>query len=161
MQVKHAMRRKDREITDPIEIDAILERADYGHLGLCDGDEPYVLPMNFGLADGAVYLHCASEGRKLDILRRNPNACFQVETGTQLLPSPNACSWGIAFQSVMIFGTISVVESEEEKVEGLAALMKQCAGDGVPPVFPPESVASVTVLRLDPSGRTAKVRPSA
>ena len=60
----HPMRRKDRELTDGAEMDEILDKALVGHLGLCDEGEPYVLPMNFAVLKGALYLHCAREGRQ-------------------------------------------------------------------------------------------------
>ncbi len=156
--MSHPIRRKDREITDPAEIARIFEKAVYGHLGLCDDGEPYVLPLNFGISRGAIYLHCASEGRKLDVVRRNPRACFQVETDTELLPSQVPCGWGVAYRSAMVFGILSIVESEDEKAEGLTALMKKCGGEDFSHLFSPEELAAVTVLRLDPDDRTGKAR---
>ncbi len=43
------MRRKDKEITNKAEIEAILKKAFICHLGLSDGDQPYVVPMNYGM----------------------------------------------------------------------------------------------------------------
>ena len=44
---------------------------------MIDGDEPYVVPMNYGytLEDGelCIYLHGATVGRKIDIMKKNPN----------------------------------------------------------------------------------------
>ena len=71
------MRRNDRQVFDG-EIDAILRRGRVLHLGLQDGDAPYVVPVNYGFAveDGkrVLYFHGAGAGKKLDLLRRNPNA---------------------------------------------------------------------------------------
>ena len=75
------MRRSDREIRDRSSIDGILHAASVCHLALCDGDRPYVVPMSYGYDGDRLYFHCASEGRKLDVVRRNPNACFAVEVG--------------------------------------------------------------------------------
>ena len=52
------MRRKDREITDPEQIRAILGRARVLHLGLYDGEYPYVVPMHYGFTfeDGKLTL---------------------------------------------------------------------------------------------------------
>lgn len=154
----HPVRRKDREIINPAELDEILEKALIGHLALCDGDEPYVLPMNFGVSDGAIYFHCASEGRKLEILRKNPKGCFQVETDMELIPSPRACGWGIVYRSVLIAGPLSVVTSDGEKAVGLTALMRKYAGKDFSHGFSPAELALVTVLRLDPEERTGKAR---
>ena len=42
------MRRKDREVTDLSQLEEIIRQCDCIHLGLLDGDSPYVVPMNFG-----------------------------------------------------------------------------------------------------------------
>ena len=154
----HPMRRKDRELTDGAEMDEILDKALVGHLGLCDEGAPYVLPMNFATLNGALYLHCAREGRKLDVLEKNSRACFSVQTDMDLVTSPRACGWGMTYRSVLLFGTISVVGSEEEKGESMMALMKKCAGPDFSHVFTPSELASVTVLRLDWEERTGKAR---
>ena len=70
----HAMRRKDRQITDLHAIRTILDGEDVLHLGLCDGNIPYVVPMSYGYEmtdDGrlTLHLHCAGEGRKLELAR--------------------------------------------------------------------------------------------
>lgn len=44
------MRRKDREITDIGEILQIVDRAKILHLGLFDGEYPYIVPLHFGYA---------------------------------------------------------------------------------------------------------------
>ncbi|NLB83220.1 MAG: pyridoxamine 5'-phosphate oxidase family protein [Synergistaceae bacterium] len=154
----HPMRRKDREMTDHAEMDEVLDKALVGHLGLCDEGVPYVLPMNFALLNGALYLHCAQEGRKLDVIGKNSRACFSTETDMELVTSPRACGWGMTYRSVLLFGTISVVESEKEKGESMMALMKKCAGPDFSHVFTPPELASVTVLRLDWDERTGKAR---
>ena len=58
------MRRKDREITDRAEIEAILNEAMVCRIGLADGGEPYVVPLCFGYEDGSVYIHSAPEASK-------------------------------------------------------------------------------------------------
>ena len=65
------MRRKDCEITDRAEIEAILKKALVCRIGLADGGEPYIVPLSFGYEDGAVYLHSAVEGKKIAMLQKN------------------------------------------------------------------------------------------
>ena len=45
-------------------------------LAFVDGDEPYVISMNFGYKDKALYLHSATEGRKIEIIKKNNKVCF-------------------------------------------------------------------------------------
>lgn len=63
------MRRADRQVTDLSAIRAILQSEMHLHLGMCDGEQPYIVPMDYGyeLTDSGVltlYLHCADEGKK-------------------------------------------------------------------------------------------------
>ncbi|MDP1989561.1 MAG: pyridoxamine 5'-phosphate oxidase family protein, partial [Syntrophales bacterium] len=64
------MRREEREIRDQAEIQAIMKEALVCRLGFSDEGMPYIVPMNFGLGERCLYLHCAREGRKLDIIRK-------------------------------------------------------------------------------------------
>ncbi len=141
------MRRSDREITSRSDIDQVLHAAPVCHLSLCDGDRPYVVPMSYGYDGARLYFHCAPEGRKLDVVRRNPNACFAVEIGVDVVARDTACSWGVHFRSVIGTGRLSIVADPEEKRRGLAALMAHYGGpsDGISD----DAVRSVCVLRLD------------
>lgn len=142
-----AMRRSDREIKDRETIDRILHAAPVCRLALCDGDRPYVIPMSYGYDGKSLYFHCASEGRKLDLVRRNPNACFEVDMDVEVAARGTACSWGLRFRSVVGFGRVTIVADPEGKRRALAALMAHYGGslDGVGD----ESVRSVCVLCLD------------
>ena len=42
------MRRQDRRVTDIEEIKSILNSTRIIHLGMMDGDYPYVVPLHFG-----------------------------------------------------------------------------------------------------------------
>ncbi|NCB15165.1 pyridoxamine 5'-phosphate oxidase family protein [Aminivibrio sp.] len=155
----HPVRRKDREITEGAEMYEILDRAFTGHLALCSGGEPYVVPLCFGVMNGAVYFHCAREGRKLDILARNPRGCFQAQCDEDLVRSAERpCGWGMLYKSVMMSGPVTVVEDEQEKAAALLAIMKKYAGEDFSHEFSPAECASVTVLRLDPEERSGKAR---
>ena len=69
------MCRKDREITDPEKIRAVIGECAVCRLGLADGKRVYVVPVNFGHVEEAgrhvLYFHGAKEGRKMDLIRQN------------------------------------------------------------------------------------------
>jgi uncharacterized protein len=122
------MRKKDREINDGKEIREILEKAEICHIALCDGDQPYVIPMNFGIEWGTplkFYFHCACEGRKLDIIRRNNKVCFQVDVDNELIMGKLACSCSFNYRCIIAFGTMKIITSHEEKIKGLNIVMTQ------------------------------------
>ena len=65
------MRKKNKEITDIDEIEGIIKKATCCRIGLVDGDEPYIVPLNFGYENSTLYFHGASEGRKIDLIKDN------------------------------------------------------------------------------------------
>ena len=83
------MRRKDREVTELSQLEEIIRKCDCIHLGLLDGDYPYVVPMNFGYErtgdQFTFYMHAASEGKKLELIKAHPQASFCMDTGHELV----------------------------------------------------------------------------
>ena len=146
------MRRTDREVNDSARIQEILNRCTHCRLGLYDGEEVYIVPMNFGWeeTDGGctLWFHCAGAGRKLDILRQNPKAGFQMDTDFQLRPAENPCDFSAGFASIVGTGTVEFVSEPEEKRKGLAAIMNHTAGVRREWAFPDPSVNRVTVLKM-------------
>ncbi len=65
------MRKKNQEIADPKIIEEILKESEICRLAMMDGDKPYILPFNYGYKDNCIYIHCAKEGKKIDLLRKN------------------------------------------------------------------------------------------
>ncbi|MBQ9914148.1 MAG: pyridoxamine 5'-phosphate oxidase family protein [Clostridia bacterium] len=155
------MTRREREVTDINEIIAILDKAKVLHLGLVDGDEPYVVPMNYGytLQNGklTVYLHGALTGRKLDLMKVNPKVFFELDCDIVPFEGKTACNYGITYASVMGRGKAVIVEDTAEKVKGLQVLMKTQTGRDFD--ITEKMAAIVAVIRIDVSDFTAKKRP--
>ena len=141
------MRRSDRQITNPDEIASILRSASLCHLAMVDDGKPYVVPMNFGYSDGALYFHSASEGRKIEVLRKNPEVCFSVVARHEMVPGERACSWTARFASVTGTGRARIITDREGKEKGLKILMAQYSDDGYD--FSEEDLAGVVVIRVE------------
>lgn len=122
------MRRHDREITDPQQLEAILRAGRELSLAMCAGDQPYVLPLNYGYADGCLYIHCARQGRKLDCLRANPKVGFTVHELVQRIDGESACDWSTRFRSVVGQGRAEIIDEREAKIAGYDAIMRQFGG---------------------------------
>ncbi|RII29870.1 MAG: pyridoxamine 5'-phosphate oxidase family protein [Geobacter sp.] len=148
------MRRAEKEIIDRQEQEAVIREAQVCHVALADGDQPYVVAMNFGYADGCIYLHSATAGRKLDILRRNNRVCCAFDVGHDLVRADSACSWGMRFRSVIAFGRATLLEGQEEKEAGLRVIMGQY-GEGEFN-FPAEATAKTAVIRVGIEEMTGK-----
>ena len=159
--IKQGITKREREVTDMGEILSILDKAKVLHLGLVDGDEPYVVPMNYGyiMENGkmTVYLHGALKGRKLDIMRVNPKVFFEMDCDIVPFEGKTACNYGITYASVMGRGKAVIVEDTEEKIKGLQVLMKTQTGRDFD--ITDKMAGIVSVIRIDVSDFTAKKRP--
>ncbi len=155
------MRRKDREITAFPEILEIVRRCKVCRLAMLDGERPYLVPLNFGFElcgeKLILYFHCAKEGKKLTLLRKNPGAAFEMDCGHRLIEGDTPCRYGFSFYSAIGSGTVSFVEDPEEKKKALVLLMKHQTGKDF--AFDEAMCKAVTVLRMDVEELCGKARP--
>jgi nitroimidazol reductase NimA-like FMN-containing flavoprotein (pyridoxamine 5'-phosphate oxidase superfamily) len=148
------MRRNDKAITDRAALLSIIRRAQVCRLAMCDGDQPYVVPLCFGLLGDSVYIHCASAGRKLDILRANPRVCVEFAIDQEIVFAPVSCKMSMRYRSVIGFGTAAIVENAEEKRRGIAAIVRQYAE--MTDIIPDEALACIVVLKVNIEELTGK-----
>ncbi len=119
------MRRSEQEITKKADIEAVIAEAEFCRLGLIDGDQPYIVPLNFGYRDNVLYFHSAKEGKKMELIKRSPKVCVEFEANTRIIKAEEACKWATEYQSVIGFGTASIVDDLDEKREAFAVIMAQ------------------------------------
>ncbi len=157
----NGMTRRERQVTDINEIIKILDKSKVVHLGMVDGDEPYVVPMNYGytMEDGklTLYLHGAKRGRKLDVMRANPKVFFEMCCDIVPFEGEFACKYGITYASLMGRGIAEIVEDVEEKKFALSALMKTQTGKDFE--FEDKMTTIVSIIKITALEYTAKHRP--
>ena len=148
------MRRKDREITDKKAIEDIILRSKICKLAMCDGNMPYIVPLCFGFKDNTLYFHSALQGKKIDILKKNPNVCFEFEIFTQIIKSSAACRWGIKYRSVIGFGETSFITGEELKQQAFDTIMSQYADESFE--YEESLLKSSVIIKVDIKSMTGK-----
>jgi nitroimidazol reductase NimA-like FMN-containing flavoprotein (pyridoxamine 5'-phosphate oxidase superfamily) len=117
------MRRRDRELEES-EARAILDKAEWGVLATVDGDGwPYAVPVNHALIDGALIVHCATAGHKLDNLAADSRVSYCVVTQSEVLP----LELSTRYESAIAFGRAALVCDEAAKREALRALGERFA----------------------------------
>jgi len=153
--------KREIKITEPDEISRILDTAKVLHMGLAVDNEPYVVPMNYGYAleDGrlVLYLHSAVKGKKLDMIRANPNIFFSIDCDRMPFEGRVPCQYGLVYSSIMGRGKATIVEDVEEKMQAMTLLMKTQTGKDFS--FNERLVSIVAVIRIDVEEYTAKHRP--
>jgi nitroimidazol reductase NimA-like FMN-containing flavoprotein (pyridoxamine 5'-phosphate oxidase superfamily) len=117
------MRRKEKEINDFNLIEEIIAKADICRLALSENNIPYIVPVNFGYKDRLIYFHSSCEGRKLDMLKSNPNVCVQFDADISTVKTENICQWSTKYKSVIAFGKATLVNDENEKQLALNLLV--------------------------------------
>lgn len=148
------MRRKEKQTHDPEVAARILREARTCRVGMVDHDTPYVVPMNFGCIDNAVFLHSATEGRKIDILRRHPKVCLQFDIGSSILRADNPCKWGVRYESLIAFGTAEFIDDPAQKAEGLNAILNHYSPGTYR--FPDSALMATAVIKVHMAQITVK-----
>ena len=148
------MRRSEKEITELAEIEKIFRAGKTCQLAFAAEPVPYLVTLNYGYYDGALYLHAAAAGRKIDLIRKNPHVAFTVALDHGLITGEQACDWSVRFQSIVGSGEITLLESAEEKRQGLDRLMAHYGDEDFS--YPDRMIQATAVFKLVIDEMTAK-----
>ena len=152
------MRRTERERLDPAFMHTVLRDAGEIYLALNASDPagaPYVLPVNHVFHEGCIYFHCATEGRKLDLLRANPRIGFStaIDIAVDGTTTRYRCVCGT--------GVAERVIDDAEKNRALRAIAARFKAPCTFPV-PTEKLATIDIVRIRIESLTGKYsRPGA
>lgn len=123
------IRRQNRTLEDQNRIEELLEISEYGFLGLgiTDNGYAYGIPISYAYdkKTNSLYFHCATEGQKLDIIKKNNKVSFCVVGDTR----PIAEQFTTLYESVIAFGKADIDLSDEEKRKALRLLVKKYSSD--------------------------------
>ena len=148
------MRKKEKEITEKSKIEAVIHKAIICRVGMTDENIPYIVPLCFGYRDNTIYVHGSSEGRKISILKKNQNICFEFDINTEIVEAENACGWGMKYQSVIGFGKASFIDNPEQKRHALNIIMNQYSERLFQ--FPDEAIGKMSVIKIEITTMTGK-----
>lgn len=149
------MRKSRQEISDPLMLDQILANAFICRVAMMDGDLPYIVPFNYGYRDGCIYIHSAPKGKKIELIGKNKQVCFEVEEGVEILKGEKACDWSTRYRSVVGYGTMEILSDGASKQEGLEILMAQHGGPELNE-FNAKDLDRMVILKLSISSLTGK-----
>ncbi len=120
------MRKVSREMSAEWALE-VFDKAPYITVSMTGADGvPYGLPLSLVRTDEKTFwFHCATEGKKLNILKENPKVFLSAVTKCRPLRGPKDGSFTLEFQSATGFGTAEIVEAEETKKEALRAICER------------------------------------
>lgn len=155
----------ERICADREYISTFLAQQRVGVLGLATEDFPYAVPLNYLWHQGSIYFHSMGSGRKVELLRSSPKACFTVyrEHGTVTASMP--CHADTAYDSVMIFGQAQEVTDPAQAAQSLQLLVEKLLPGYYRSQITPTLIEryrssmdgnAVAVFRITPTSLTAK-----
>ncbi len=108
------------------QIETVLHREVVGRIGCHANSTTYIVPMTYAYDGQFVYGH-TREGMKIDMMRKNPKVCFEVDV------MENMSNW----RSVIAWGTFEELKTPEEREKGMQQLI-----DRVMPLLTGETTVS-------------------
>jgi nitroimidazol reductase NimA-like FMN-containing flavoprotein (pyridoxamine 5'-phosphate oxidase superfamily) len=120
----------------PAEMQALLERESFGHLGCARDARPYVLPMNYAY-DGHDLYFFTTEGMKTKYIEANPQVCLQVE---EVIDSTH-------WRSVMVSGTAEQMTKSEDMQRAMKLITERN----------PSLTPAISATQLDTWGRAVDI----
>lgn len=124
------MRRHDKEIKEQSVIEEILNLSEICRIGLVEDGIAYIVPMNYGYANGTIYMHSAPNGRKMEIMKQNSRVSFEIEFSGDVVRREEACRWTTKYRSVMGHGTVEIISDPQRKRYGMDIIMRKYGFEG-------------------------------
>jgi nitroimidazol reductase NimA-like FMN-containing flavoprotein (pyridoxamine 5'-phosphate oxidase superfamily) len=132
------MRRKEREIQGREAMEDILRRAVVCRLAMSVDDEPYIVPLNFGYRDRALYFHGAREGKKIE-----------------MVGAESPCDRTFKYRSVIGFGRAELITEPEAKRNALDIIMAHC-GAAAPYPYKEKAFEKTCIVKVTIESMTGK-----
>ena len=93
------------------QIEQVLASGLIGRIGCSDGKRIYILPVTYVFAEQYIYIH-SKEGSKVQIMRSNPQVCFEVDSIEAMT------NW----RCVIAHGIFEELKTEKEQANALKLL---------------------------------------
>jgi nitroimidazol reductase NimA-like FMN-containing flavoprotein (pyridoxamine 5'-phosphate oxidase superfamily) len=96
------------------ETEKLLKTEIVGRLACHAEGITYIVPISYAYADGYIYGH-SFDGMKIEMMRKNPNVCFQTDR------MENMANW----KSVVAWGKFEEVKAKSDRKEALEKLLER------------------------------------
>lgn len=96
------------------EIEGVLKSQAVGRLACSAGDEPYLIPISFAYDGKFIYCH-SDEGKKIEIMRKNPRVVFQADEMKDM------ANW----KSVLVSGVYEELTDRKERNDAMQILLNR------------------------------------
>ena len=148
----------NQPVEDLEKMEALIKNSTVCRLGINNGKTPYIVPLNFGYHDNTLYFHSGPNGKKLELLKSNPNVCFELDRVTKIVEADKPCSWSVECQSVIGSGKVKFIENAEYKIKALKVIISQYTDRQMN--IPEAQAKSTVVFQITIDNMTYKQKPA-
>jgi nitroimidazol reductase NimA-like FMN-containing flavoprotein (pyridoxamine 5'-phosphate oxidase superfamily) len=108
-------------------VKGFLSQVTLGHIGTRWDEQPFVTPVMFCYDPQRheIYFHSNIVGRMQANCERHELVCFEASREGKLLPSNVALEFSVQYESVVAFGQVRLLRSDEEKKHALYGLVEK------------------------------------
>jgi len=103
------------------QIEELLTKQVTGRLGCHANGITYIVPVNYFYRNPNIFAHSAA-GRKIEMMRTNPNVCFQVDDIRSIFRWQSVIAWGR-------FEEITDPDEKQRAMQGLIHRLMPLAGN--------------------------------
>lgn len=145
----HVQRLSDREFSDRAAVNEFLDSEFLAHVGFIEksSNEPFVIPMGYARDGDRILLHGSTGSRMMMQIAQGAQICVTITRVDALIAARSTFNSSINYQSVMIFGTATVL-NDEEKMKALEVISNGLipgSWDYTRPITSKESAATMIV----------------
>ncbi|MCX6843421.1 MAG: pyridoxamine 5'-phosphate oxidase family protein [candidate division WOR-3 bacterium] len=156
METYHS-RHPDKAITSPAELAEVVSGQKFLTLALCAENRPYLVTIThaFDTERNCFYFHCSPVGRKVDLIRANPQVYGQVLEDRGYL----AGQCDHSYRTVQFDGRAEMVSDPEEKLHALRLLIERLEPEPEPVkarLLKPARLDGVAIVRVTVTGWSGK-----
>ncbi len=94
------------------QIEEVLKKQIFGRIGCHADDTTYIVPISFAYDGRNIYCH-SLQGKKIEMMRKNPNVCFEVDI------MENMGNW----ESVICWGSFEEINDPEQRKHAVELLL--------------------------------------
>lgn len=138
----------------------ILDEGLVCHVGFAVDNQPFVIPTAYGRVGDQLYIHGSPASRMLRSLQGGIEVCVTITLLDGLVLARSVFHHSMNYRSVVIFGTATMVESADQKLEALRAFTEHVVpgrwAEARPPS--PQELQGTLVLSLPLTEASAKIR---
>jgi uncharacterized protein len=150
----------DRGSYERTDVEKILDEGLVCQVGFAIDGQPYIIPTAYGRVGDRLYIHGSPASRMLRSLKGGINVCISVTLLDGLVLARSAFHHSMNYRSVVLFGTATLVNDADEKLDALRAFTDHVVPGRWDDVRPPtpQELAGTLVLSLPLTEASAKIR---